>query len=208
MTRIAEIVQEWLGWCPNGHMVKTGRYSDSGRAISTPNLLPEGAGLPGSGGPVEPWDLHYDHTQPGYLLIGAIGATALVLTGTLILFGPELVQLLVLGIMIVVLAIMSRLKVSVSKDMLMIRFGPVELIKKEWPLREIVSVVPVKNPWYYGYGLRYTPHGPLYNVSGSGAVEILLVSGKTFRIGTDEPEALSAAVMQACSAAKTNGVRP
>lgn len=208
MTRIAEIIHGWLGWCPNGHMAKTGRYSDGGRGLPSSNLLPRSAGLPGSGGPVDPWDLHYEHTQPGYLLIGAIGATALFLTGTLILFGPELVQLLVLGSMIVVLAIMSRLKVSISKDMLMIRFGPVELIRQEWPLQEIVSVVPVKNPWYYGYGLRYTPHGPLYNVSGSGAVEIHLISGKTFRIGTDEPEALCAAVLQACSAVKPDGGGP
>jgi hypothetical protein len=34
----------------------------------------------------------------------------------------------------------------------------------------------------------------LYNVSGTNAVEIKLRSGRRFRIGTDEPEALARAL--------------
>jgi hypothetical protein len=73
----------------------------------------------------------------------------------------------------------------------------VGLVQKEWPLHEIVSVTPVKNPWYYGFGLRYTPHGWLYNVSGRHAVEVLLESGSKVRIGTDEPEKLARAISHA-----------
>jgi len=114
------------------------------------------------------------------------------------LFGIVWVAIAVLGIMIVVLAICSTLTVSLDNDTLRIRFGPVGLIRKSWPLAEIASVTAVTNPWYYGWGIRWTPRGPLYNVlSGYGAVEILLCSGKTFRIGTGEPESLKLAIEQA-----------
>ena len=44
-----------------------------------------------------------------------------------------------------------------------------------------------------------TPHGVLYNVSGFDAVEIKLRTGKKFRIGTDVPQELDAAIRQALS---------
>jgi len=55
----------------------------------------------------------------------------------------------------------------------------------------------VKNHWYYGWGIRLTPHGVLYNVSGFYAVELRLRTGKEFRIGTDVPQELDAAIRQA-----------
>jgi len=67
------------------------------------------------------------------------------------------------------------------------------------PLRDVESVEPVKNPWYYGIGLRVTPRGMLYSVSGLSAVEITRRDGSRLRIGTDEPEKLTAALRQALS---------
>jgi hypothetical protein len=58
-------------------------------------------------------------------------------------------------------------------------------------------VIPVTNPWYYGLGIHWTPHGILYNVSGFSAVEVRLFPGTTFRVGTDEPDQLCAAIRQA-----------
>jgi len=55
----------------------------------------------------------------------------------------------------------------------------------------------VRNKWWYGLGIRLTPHGWLYNVSGLDAIEIVRRSGKTFRVGTDEPKALAAALRAA-----------
>jgi hypothetical protein len=52
----------------------------------------------------------------------------------------------------------------------------------------------VRNPWYYGWGIRITPDGLLYNVSGTRAVEITLTDGSKLRLGTDEPEALCQAI--------------
>lgn len=51
-----------------------------------------------------------------------------------------------------------------------------------------------------GWGIRITPRGMLYNVSGINAVEIALRSGRRSRLGTDEPEALVGAMRTAINA--------
>jgi len=71
------------------------------------------------------------------------------------------------------------------------------MARGEWTAkREIEDATPVRNHWFYGWGIRLTPHGWLYNVSGLGAVEIVLSSGKHYRIGTDRPEELAQAIQQ------------
>jgi len=64
-------------------------------------------------------------------------------------------------------------------------------------LSEIASVKTARNKWYYGWGIRYW-HWPkpvwIYNVSGFDAVELALSNGQDYRIGTDEPQALEAAL--------------
>jgi len=92
---------------------------------------------------------------------------------------------------------LSRLIVVIEGDVLTTRF------RFGWPaksfdLRELVAVHQVRNKWYYGAGVRWIPGGSMYNVWGLDAVELEQRSGKRFRIGTDEPEALVAAI---------NGVR-
>ena len=59
---------------------------------------------------------------------------------------------------------------------------------------EIVGAEPVRNEWHYGWGIRFTAFGWLFNVSGLDAVELALDSGKRVRIGTDEPRRLAEAV--------------
>ena len=49
----------------------------------------------------------------------------------------------------------------------------------------------------YGFGIRYVFDGWMWNVSGLDAVQLTLPDGKHFRIGTDEPKALEAAINQA-----------
>ena len=62
---------------------------------------------------------------------------------------------------------------------------------KRIPLEDIASAVPVRNPWWYGFGIHRTPRGWLYNVSGLDAVEIRLRNGRKLRLGTDEPGKLA-----------------
>ena len=75
-------------------------------------------------------------------------------------------------------------------------FGP-RFFRKSFPLREIESVRPVRNPIFYGLGIHFIPGGMVYNVSGLDAVEIELGEGRRARIGTDEPTSLARAIEDA-----------
>lgn len=68
------------------------------------------------------------------------------------------------------------------------------VIRKRFRVEDIRTARSVRNPWYYGWGIRLTPQGWLFNVSGFDAVELELNSNRKFRIGTDEPHRLRAAI--------------
>jgi len=204
LTRLSEIIHEWTGWCPNACMTKAKNSSDAENSFPAGNILAKPPVPSGNDESGKPREGLYDHTQRGLVVMGAITAVIIIILASMYLFGIVSVTIFVLGIMIIVLAIFSTLTVSVGEGTLRIRFGPVGLIKKSWPLAEIASVTTVTNPWYYGWGIHWTPNGPLYNVSGFGAVEVRLLSGKTFRIGTDEPETLKLVIEQSQTNKKTS----
>ena len=81
------------------------------------------------------------------------------------------------------------------KNILRFKFGP-GVFYKEFLLTDIEDCEVVRNPWYYGWGIRLTPHGWLYNVSGFSAVQIRLKNGEKFRLGTDTPQELCQAIKQ------------
>jgi hypothetical protein len=197
MTRFAEIIQGWLGWCPNGHAMQAKHRGDTSAAFLAETVTVPSQGAAGDDSAGRSRDGRYEHTQQGSVILGAVGAAVILILVSMLVFEPVLVSVLVLVILVMVLAIMSRLTVSITEDHLKIRFGPVGLVHKEWLLSEIISATPVTNQWIYGWGIRWTPHGTLYNVAGSHAVEILLQSGRKVRIGTDEPETLCRALQSA-----------
>jgi hypothetical protein len=80
--------------------------------------------------------------------------------------------------------------------MIKIQFG-LGVIRKVFLLKDIEACRVVKNPWYYGWGIRFTPRGWLFNVSGFSALELQMKSGKLYRIGTDDAEGLAKAVDEA-----------
>lgn len=139
---------------------------------------------------------HYHHTQIGYWTIIALaiawGFSAL-LMANLGFYWPVFAALIIFS---VCLALFATLTVNINAEMLQLHFGP-GLIRKKFWLKDITSCQVVKNPWYYGWGIRLTPHGWLYNVSGLSAVEITLRDGKKYRIGTDVPEELVQAIRAA-----------
>ena len=70
------------------------------------------------------------------------------------------------------------------------------LIRKRIKLTEIRQVHPVKNPWYEGWGIHWVPGKyVVWNVSGFDAVEIQLSTLRRVRIGTNEPEKLTQAIL-------------
>ncbi len=125
------------------------------------------------------------------MLVGAlIVVVALFSDGGFQVLGTVLIA----GALIALLTLtLGRLTVEVRVDHVRVAFGA------GWPARtirfeDIVSVVAVRNSWWYGWGIRWIPGGRLWNVWGLDAVELRLTSGKRFRIGTDEPDALLAAL--------------
>ena len=138
----------------------------------------------------------YRHRQPGTLSLIFLGIAVLSLLIAAGLTQGSAVILLVLALTLVAALIFSSLTAEVAGGELIWYFGP-GFWRYRQPLSEIVSAKAVTNPWWYGWGIRYTPEGWLYNVSGSGAVEILRKDGKRRRIGTDEPDALARAIMLA-----------
>ncbi len=139
----------------------------------------------------------YRHTQIGWQVYGAIVPLSLIL-----MWGFVTRDLQVFGVLIAILAaafaFFGWLTVDINTRRVLVKFG-VGLIRRSLSLDTIRGFAPVKNPWYYGWGIRFTPHGILYNVSGFQAVEILLDDGRRVRVGTDEPEALVRALHAATS---------
>jgi hypothetical protein len=129
----------------------------------------------------------------GIVTVLSVLVVALVLYVLLVSAGAQVLATVLLLIPIVLAFVFGSLIVQVDKSHLRIRFG-IGLIRRAWPLREIVSVERVRNPWYTGWGIRLLPGRTVYNVSGFDAVEITLVNGKRYRIGTNQPAELERAI--------------
>ncbi len=140
--------------------------------------------------------MSYSHDQFGTLAVGTMISIAVLLAVFFIATGFLPLLIILLISFFLVLMLFHSLSVEVTRDHLRLRFG-IGLVGKTFATGEMVDVYPVRNKWYYGFGIRLTPHGWLFNVSGLDAVEIVMRSGRRYRIGTDEPQALAAAVKRA-----------
>ena len=90
----------------------------------------------------------------------------------------------------------SRLTVQVDETRVSVGFGG-GLARRRFELHTIAAASAVKVPWLAGWGIRLTPQGWLYNAWGRDAVLLRFAGGRRFTIGTDEPEALLAAIERA-----------
>ena len=137
----------------------------------------------------------YRHTQAGKTIwlfpiiafIGSIVAVAFAGVAIMMIVAITGLFLFLIG------WILGSLTVAIAGGNLSWWFGP-GFWKKRVAIDEIESCEAVRNRWWWGWGIRYYGKGWLYNVSGLDAVEMTLKTGKSIRIGTDEPEALVAAI--------------
>ena len=139
--------------------------------------------------------MRYRHTQIGYVTGGALLAALpliyyafMVEDGELGLFAYTM-----LGGFGVLAVLFSSLTVTVTDQELVFYFGP-GFWTRRFALDDIVSAEVVRNSALHGWGIRYTRHGWLYNVSGLQAVQVTIRGEEQIRIGTDEPEALKQAL--------------
>ncbi len=138
----------------------------------------------------------YNHQQFGKALIVMVLAISAGVAVVCAAAGVVHIILYVLPVLVVMILLFHSLRVEVDGEYLRLRFG-IGLIRKKWEIAEIGEAYPVRSKWYYGLGIRLTPSGWLYAVSGLDAVEVVRVSGRRFRIGTDEPAVLSAVLNRA-----------
>jgi hypothetical protein len=89
-----------------------------------------------------------------------------------------------------IILIFYGLFIEISEKKITLKFG-IGLIRRSIDIDSIESVECVRNKWWYGWGIRFTPHGWMWNVSGLDAVEIKYKNmDKKFRIGTDDSKKL------------------
>ncbi len=140
----------------------------------------------------------YRREQLGTVLLLAFGINAIVVVALWVL-EPEVgsrVGAILLPFLLILALLFWRLTVTVTVNEVVVSFG-VGVIRKRFRIADIRDARAVRNRWYYGWGIRYTPHGWMFNVSGLDAVELELSNNTKFRIGTDEPHQLVAAIQQA-----------
>jgi hypothetical protein len=144
--------------------------------------------------------MRYDRRQFGYLTTGWILFIVVILVGVIFSLqdpgGRPALVILVTVFMGIELLFMS-LTVAVDATCVKLSFG-VGLIRRRIPVERIESANPVRNRWWYGLGIRLTPHGWMWNIQGLDAVELTYTNGRCFRIGTADPEGLSSAINAAC----------
>jgi hypothetical protein len=140
---------------------------------------------------------HYEHTQPGTLMIVALGVGALVCAA--IAYGDSSASRWVAGAgalgMVILAWLFSSLTVTVNDNEVRWYFGPGAWSYRT-PLGDIESARTVRNSWLNGFGIRMGRGFRLYNVSGLDAVELKLKNGEIRRIGTDDASSLAAALQR------------
>ena len=137
---------------------------------------------------------HYEHSQ-SQVAIAAVVLVAAVFTfitafvgGAAALFLPPILLSLVAALGFA----MSKLTTSVDDQAVRaaFRWGRPERVI---PLADIGAARVVRNKWWYGLGVRVIPGATMFNVWGLDAVELEL-PGRNFRVGTDDPDGLAAAI--------------
>ena len=103
--------------------------------------------------------------------------------------GVHVASMIVVSVFLIVGFLFGGLTTKVGPESVTLSFG-VGIIKKSISLENIEAAEAVRNSWWYGFGIRLTPHGWMWNMNGLSAVESTYKTGKKFRIGTKNPEEL------------------
>lgn len=109
---------------------------------------------------------------------------------------PAAVLGILFGTLTITAIIFSSMTIEVNESEVSWFFGP-GAFKKRVSLEEIASCRKVKNPIWMGFGIHGFGTGWIYNVSGLLGVEIELKGGSFIRLGTNQPNYLLQAIVDA-----------
>lgn len=154
--------------------------------------------------------LPYRHTQFGWVLAGMLVLGVVLAAGVTLLLphgamrAPWWTPLLLVGLLAFSLGLFGWMTVVVDACEIRLSLG-LGLLRKAVPVAEIVTCQRIRTRLWWGWGLRWTPAGWLYNVSGREAVRLELKRERPVIIGSDDADALKAAIDASVSARDPNG---
>ncbi|MGB1263828.1 MAG: hypothetical protein ACPG52_13030 [Cognaticolwellia sp.] len=144
--------------------------------------------------------MQYQNKQIGSAIIGIMVLVIFVILFTSLGKDNQVIWPVIV-ILSVVIVLFHSLNIQVNSNTINWSFGP-GFWKKSIALNTINAARKVKTKWYYGLGIRYTPSGWLYIVSGTSAVELSLNDGSKVSLGTDDPDNLLKAIEKNCQIEK------
>jgi hypothetical protein len=142
--------------------------------------------------------MEYQHVQYGYtgiltaVFVAIVAVRALPQSFEDSTWAGVLVALFMVGLVVLTFWF-SKLTVTVLGGTVTATFGPGRP-HRVMELSDVNAAREVRNAWIQGWGIRKITNGWMYNVWGLDAVELDFTSGRIFRIGTNEPGKLSAAI--------------
>ena len=99
-------------------------------------------------------------------------------------------MLLLEGLAALFIVLFYGLKITLTDELIKLSYG-IGLITIKIKVADIKSTKIVRNPWYYGLGIRIIPNGMLYNAHGLSAVELTFYNKKRIvRIGSPDCDTL------------------
>jgi hypothetical protein len=133
----------------------------------------------------------YRETQIGWVLMAIFAVVALLIVLILRSAPLQPVSLVPLVLVLLAAAMFGFMSVGVTTDAVSITMG-VGFVRRRIERSQIRRLTIVRNPWYWGLGVRLYSRGSgtMYAVSGLRAVELTLGDDRTVRIGTRDPERL------------------
>ena len=141
----------------------------------------------------------YRHTQLAWVLAGAM-ALGLLAAVAVPFFVPEgamrapwWTPWLLVVVFAVGLLLFGWLTVEVDGREIRLRFG-VGAFRRTVPVGEVSRCERVRTRLWWGWGIRWTPAGWLYNVAGREAVRLELLRERPVIIGSDDADALMAVI--------------
>jgi len=135
----------------------------------------------------------YRHTQTGFTILAFFALAIIVILALTPDKASFIYTLLPIGILLIFSGLFCSMTVQIGNGTLFWFFGP-RFWKKKIQLTEVEHAEIVTNSWWYGWGIRLTNSGWLYNVSGLKAVQISTKNGKKIRLGTNDPVGLLNAI--------------
>lgn len=139
----------------------------------------------------------YEHRQIGLaMLLIMPTAMALLLAVNYFVSLPHVLLGGLLCSLTAVTLLFSSMTIRVDESEVMWFFGP-GVFKKRVALSDIHHCKTVKNPIWMGLGIHAFGTGWIYNVSGLLGVELELTSGAFIRLGSDQPNYVVRAIVDA-----------